>query len=75
MERLKGLSHLVLDCLRLEPHPTHFNLDQALRTVEELKPRKTTLTHLGHDFDYSRWLKKLPKDVFLAYDGLTIRGP
>jgi phosphoribosyl 1,2-cyclic phosphate phosphodiesterase len=75
IERLKGLSHLVLDCLRLEPHPTHFNLDQALQTIEELKPKKTILTHLGHDFDYSKWLKKLPKNVFLAYDGLIIRSP
>lgn len=74
LDRLNGLSVLVLDCLRLAPHGTHFNLDQALDTVARLKPRKTFLTHLGHDFEYVKWTrsKKLPKGVSLAYDGLTI---
>jgi phosphoribosyl 1,2-cyclic phosphate phosphodiesterase len=78
LDRLTGLSVLVLDCLRLQPHGTHFNLDQALETVARLKPKKTFLTHLGHDFDYTKWTgrkntKKLPKGVSLAYDGLIIQ--
>ncbi len=77
LRRLEGLDVLVLDCLRLEPHPTHFNLDQALETIERLRPRKTYLTHLGHDFEYSTFKKnrgfKIPRGVFLAYDGLKIR--
>ncbi len=73
-ERLLGLSVLVLDCVRLEPHSTHFNLDRALETVSELKPKKTFLTHLGHELDYSVWRKKLPKGVSFAYDGLVINA-
>lgn len=73
LDRLKGLSVLVLDCLRLNPHGTHFNLDQALELVAQVRPKKTYLTHMGHDFSYSRWAKKLPKGVALAYDGLKIR--
>jgi phosphoribosyl 1,2-cyclic phosphate phosphodiesterase len=73
LERLRGLSALVLDCLRLEPHRTHLNLDRALELVAELKPEKAYLTHLGHEFDYGKWEKKLPKGVHLAYDGLKIR--
>lgn len=79
LDRLKGLSTLVLDCVRLAPHKTHFNLDQALETVSQVRPRRTFLTHLNHEFDYPKWgstsssLKKLPKGVFLAYDGLKIR--
>jgi phosphoribosyl 1,2-cyclic phosphate phosphodiesterase len=69
---MKGLSVLVLDCVRLKPHGTHFNLDQALETVRAVRPKKTYLTHLGHDFDYVKWAKKLPKGVYLAYDGLKI---
>jgi phosphoribosyl 1,2-cyclic phosphate phosphodiesterase len=72
LDRLKGLSVLVLDCLRLEKHGTHFNLEQALEIVSQLRPRKTFLTHLGHDFEYAKWSKKLPKGVGLAYDGLKI---
>jgi phosphoribosyl 1,2-cyclic phosphate phosphodiesterase len=73
LERLKGLSVLVLDCLRLEKHGTHFNLDQALELANQLRPRRTYLTHMGHEFDYTKWSKKLPRGVQLAYDGLKIR--
>lgn len=73
IERLKGLSVLVLDCLRLQKHGTHFNFDQALEIVNQLRPRRTYLTHMGHDFEYAGWSKKLPRGVHLAYDGLKIR--
>ncbi len=74
LKRLEGLSILILDCLRIEPHPTHFTLKQALMTAFELKPKKTYLTHLGHELDYSKESKKLPKNIFLAYDGLVIHA-
>ncbi|HAR42006.1 MAG TPA: MBL fold metallo-hydrolase [Bdellovibrionales bacterium] len=72
IERLRGLEVLVLDCLRIEPHQTHLNLEQALGVIRELKPKRTYLTHLGHDFDYVKTSKALPKGVALAYDGLKI---
>lgn len=80
LNRMRGLDVLVLDCLRLQPHGTHFNLDQALAMVEELKPGRTYLTHLSHDFEYATWngrpgrKRRLPKSVYLAYDGLKIRS-
>ncbi len=73
LDRLRGLSVLVLDCLRIQPHGTHLNLEQALEVISELRPKKTFLTHLGHDFEYEKWTKKLPPGVQLAYDGLSIR--
>ncbi len=72
LQRMEGLSVLILDCLRLEPHQTHFSLSQALEVVEQVKPQKTYLTHLSHDFDYVKGSKKLPKGVSFAYDGLII---
>lgn len=74
LDRLRDLEVLVLDCLRIKPHRTHMNLDQALEVISELRPKKAYLTHLGHDFDYREWnSKKLPRGVQLAYDGLKIR--
>lgn len=76
MDRLRGLSVLVLDCVQLKPHRTHLNLERALEVVDQLKPQKTFLTHLGHEFDYAQWMKKpdiLPENVSLAHDGLRIR--
>lgn len=84
LERLRGVRTLVLDCLRLANHPTHFNLDQALQVVQEVGPKRTYLTHLGHDFDASTWVKqrrrlvssdvpdRVLKTVELAHDGLKL---
>jgi phosphoribosyl 1,2-cyclic phosphate phosphodiesterase len=72
MARLADLDTLVLDCLRIAPHGTHLNLERALEVVERLRPRRTIFTHLGHDFDYRKWKKKLPRGTELAYDGMKI---
>jgi len=74
-DRLQGLSVLILDCLRLTPHGTHFHLEKALETVKHLKPLKTYLTHMGHEIDVSKWEKKLPSGVHFAYDGLRLKTP
>ena len=72
MEKLKNLKYLIIDCLKLEKHPTHFNLDEALYVRKNLNPKKTILTNLHHDLDYNYLLRKLPKDVVPAYDGLKL---
>jgi phosphoribosyl 1,2-cyclic phosphate phosphodiesterase len=69
---LEGLDTLILDALRPEPHPTHFNLEQALEVVQRLKPRRTFLTHLSHRFDHAETEAILPNGVALAYDGLSL---
>ena len=72
-ERLQGLDTLVLDALwEGEPHPTHYNVEQALEVIEQLQPRRTYLTHVSHRLDYETTNAKLPKGVDLAYDGLRI---
>lgn len=73
--QMRSLSHLVLDCVRIKKHGTHLNLQEALEIIDRLRPKKTYLTHMGHDFKYSVWARKLPKGVFLAFDGLKIRIP
>jgi phosphoribosyl 1,2-cyclic phosphate phosphodiesterase len=69
---LDGLDVLILDALRVEPHPTHFSLDEALATIERLAPRRSYLTHLSHGFDHRATEARLPKGVRLAYDGLSL---
>jgi phosphoribosyl 1,2-cyclic phosphate phosphodiesterase len=69
---LEGLDTLVLDALRVEPHPTHFSLSEALAVIERLKPRRTLFTHLAHGFDHKTTEATLPPGVGLAYDGLYV---
>lgn len=72
-KKLKNLDILVVNALRIEPHPTHMNLENALSLINELRPKKAYLTHISHKLGFHDEVqKKLPKNVFLAYDGLKI---
>lgn len=74
-KKLFGLDVLVINALRIEPHPTHLNLQEALTIIDELKPKKAYLTHISHKLGFHKEVSKiLPKNVFLAYDGLVIEG-
>ncbi len=72
MGLLDGLDTLILDALWKEPHPTHFNVAQALEVIETLKPRQAFLTHVSHRLEYHRTNRDLPEHVNLAYDGQKI---
>ena len=72
-EKLKGLKVLVVNALRQTEHPTHFNLEEALKFIEEIKPEKAYLTHISHLMGLHEEIEaKLPDNVFLAYDNLQI---
>ncbi|MGY8823588.1 MAG: MBL fold metallo-hydrolase [Candidatus Latescibacterota bacterium] len=72
MTQLQDLDVLVLDALRHKKHPTHFNVEQALEVVEELKPKRTYFTHMAHDLEHHATNAALPNHVQLAYDGLEL---
>jgi len=67
----KNLKYLVIDCLRYKQHPSHYNLDGVLDLVKYINPKKTILTNLSTDIDYSKIKKKLPKNIMPAHDGLS----
>lgn len=67
---LEGLDVLVLDALRMKPHPTHFSFDEALAVVERVQPRQTYLTHISCQLDLEEVARRKPANVELAYDGL-----
>ena len=72
-DKLRNLKVLVVDALRIDPHPTHFNLEQALSLVAELKPERAYFTHISHRLGFHDEVQKaLPKNVFLSYDGLVV---
>jgi phosphoribosyl 1,2-cyclic phosphate phosphodiesterase len=73
VEKLKNLDVLVLNALRITPHNTHFNLQEALDFIALVQPKKTYLTHISHLLGFHEDVQKeLPENVFLAYDNLTI---
>ena len=68
---LYNLKYLIIDCLKYEKHPSHFNLDDALALIKLVKPKKTILTNLHVDLDYGKLKKILPNNVEPAFDGLN----
>ena len=70
--KLLNLKYLIIDCLRLEKHPSHFNFDDAISFINLVKPQKAILTNLYVDMDYFDLKKKLPKHIIPAFDGLNV---
>ncbi len=73
MNHLMGLEVLVLNALRIQKHISHFNLEEAIAVIHELKPQKAYLTHISHLMGtHQEGSLLLPKNIEIAYDGLTI---
>lgn len=73
VEKLKGVKVLVVNALRVEPHISHFNLEEALAFISHIQPERAYLTHISHHMGFHGEVQeKLPKNVFLAYDNLEI---
>lgn len=72
-EQLTNLDVLVLSALRMQEHPTHNNLEEALQHIQHIQPKKTYLTHIGFQLGFHNEVQKtLPENVFLAYDELIL---
>jgi phosphoribosyl 1,2-cyclic phosphate phosphodiesterase len=71
IEKIKGTEVLVINALRIESHPAHFNLDEALQFIDIIKPKMAFLTHISHLFGTHKEIEQmLPKNVYVSYDGL-----
>lgn len=69
---LQNLDVLILDALRLTPHPSHANVEQSLQFVERIRPRQAYFTHMSHEILHEEIEGKMPVQVRLSYDGLHI---
>jgi phosphoribosyl 1,2-cyclic phosphate phosphodiesterase len=72
MELLQGIDVLIVDALRVDNHPTHFCLEDALSAAAEAQAKETWLTHLSHEYDARTFGADLPPGVKMAWDGLRI---
>ena len=69
---MTGLHVWIVDALRKKPHPSHFNLDEALAWIVRVKPKRAILTNMHTDMDYAALRAILPPGVEPAYDGMTL---
>ncbi|PLW94655.1 MAG: hypothetical protein C0591_12415 [Marinilabiliales bacterium] len=76
MAKLMDCKVIVLNALRKEPHVSHYNLEEAVRVLEFLRPEKAYLTHISHLMGFHEEVEKeLPGFIRLAYDGLELDIP
>ena len=76
IDKLRGVKVLSVNALRIKPHHSHFNLEEALEFIERVKPQKAYLTHISHYMGFHEEVEKqLPDNVHLAYDNLVVSVP
>ena len=73
IKKLQNLKVLVVNALRIEPHYSHFNLDEAIEFAEKIGAKNTYFTHISHLLGFHDEVEaKLPRNVHLAFDNLKI---
>jgi len=73
-DKIAGSKILVVNALQIKPHISHFNLEEAIKVVNELKPDKAYFTHVSHNLGFHKQVEaELPEHIFLAYDGLKLQ--
>jgi phosphoribosyl 1,2-cyclic phosphate phosphodiesterase len=72
LEKMKGSKVIIINALRKQKHYSHFNLEEAIKLVQQLNPEKAYLTHISHQMGFHDEINNsLPPGIELAYDGLT----
>jgi phosphoribosyl 1,2-cyclic phosphate phosphodiesterase len=70
---LQGVEVLVINALWFgNPHPTHFNVEEAIDAARSVGARTTYLIHMTHRLRHADLESRLPPGVLPAYDGLTV---
>jgi phosphoribosyl 1,2-cyclic phosphate phosphodiesterase len=70
---LAGVDVLVLNALwHGNPHPTHFNVEEAVEAARDVGASRTYLIHMTHRLRHAELAGRLPDGVEPAYDGLTL---
>jgi phosphoribosyl 1,2-cyclic phosphate phosphodiesterase len=71
LAKLEGITHWVVDCQQIEPHPTHAYLAKTLEWIDRIKPERAILSHMGSRLDYRTLSRMLPPGVEPGVDGLV----
>ena len=73
LDALTGVRVLVLNALWFgKPHPTHFNVEEAVEVALEIGAEETYLTHISHQASHRQLQERLPPGIMPAYDGLVV---
>jgi len=72
LDLYRDVDILVVDALRVEPHPTHPSLDEAITFARNCRAGRTVLIHMDQSMDYASLRKSLPPGIEPGYDGMEL---
>ena len=72
LDLCRGVDLVVIDALRIRPHPTHMNFEEAIPVLQEIQARRSLVIHLCHEVSHAQALELLPAGMAPAHDGLQI---
>lgn len=73
LEVLKGVDVMILNALRITPHPSHLSLEQSIKWLGIVNADRSYITHMGCPIDYEVHNDQLPEGIEMAWDGLEFR--
>ena len=68
----RGVDVAVVDALRLRPHPTHMNFEEAAAALARIGAKRSLVIHLCHEVSHAQAEQLLPAGIAPAYDGLQL---
>lgn len=74
IEGFRGVDVMILDALRLRPHPTHLTLEQSVAALQRIGAGRSYITHMTHDLGHEETQSGLPEGIFVSYDGLVVEA-
>jgi phosphoribosyl 1,2-cyclic phosphate phosphodiesterase len=71
--KIRDSDTIVVNALRKKEHVSHFNLQEAIDLVQEMKIPYSFFTHISHQLGtHEEITTELPEHIKLAWDGLTL---
>ena len=70
LKKLAGVKTLVLNALQIDPHISHFTLEEAVEMSQKVGAKETYFTHISHKLGlHEKVDSSLIDGISLAYDG------
>ncbi len=75
LTKLQGLDAVTLNCVKIQPHRSHFSLQECLDIFGRIGAKHSYITHISHLLPrHAEFEEMLPPNVHAAYDGLILES-
>ncbi|MDY0280180.1 MAG: MBL fold metallo-hydrolase [Salinivirgaceae bacterium] len=76
LQKVMGVKTLIIEALRLKPHPSHQSFKEALEIIKVINPQSAILTHISHKLGKHCEIKEFsPPQIRAGYDNEMLNIP